>query len=221
MIKGILFDFNGTMVFDGPMHKEAWNDFSLTYRKKPISDQELEHMHGQTNKEIIKMLLGDSVDEKRSEQLSKAKEALYRKCSQLDPNYHLVDGLETFLNVLKEKNIPMTICSASIKDNIDFFIEYFQLTRWFRKEDIVYDDGTHLNKITMFQKGANNIHVPLNECLVFEDSLSGISFAQQCHVQRIIAITTPEKIEEYKKLNGVDEIIFDFNNLKYPNLTNL
>ena len=29
MIKGILFDFNGTMFFDGPMHKKAWNTFSL------------------------------------------------------------------------------------------------------------------------------------------------------------------------------------------------
>ena len=46
MIKGILFDFNGTMFFDGPMHKKAWNTFSLKYRNKPITDDELDHMHG-------------------------------------------------------------------------------------------------------------------------------------------------------------------------------
>lgn len=221
MIKGVLFDFNGTMVFDGPMHKEAWNHFSLTYRKRAIRDEELDQLHGRTNKEIIKILLGNEIDEKRSEELSKAKEAIYRECSRNNPNYHLVDGLEEVLNFLKEKNIPMTICSASIKDNIDFFIEYFQLTRWFAKEDIVYDDGSHLNKITMFQEGANNIHVPLHECLVFEDSLSGISFAQQCHVHKIVAITTPEKVKEYKKIKGVDEIIFDFKGIKLTDFTNL
>ena len=39
----------------------------------------------------------------------------------------------------------MTICSASIKDNIDFFISSFHLDRWFDVDKIMYDDGIHLN----------------------------------------------------------------------------
>ena len=73
MIKGILFDFNGTMFFDGPMHKKAWNTFSLKYRNKPITDDELDHMHGQTNKRIIEMLMGDHLSEEESKNLSLSK----------------------------------------------------------------------------------------------------------------------------------------------------
>ena len=35
-MKGILFDFNGTMFFDSIKHKEAWNAFSLKYRNKKV-----------------------------------------------------------------------------------------------------------------------------------------------------------------------------------------
>ena len=57
--KGLLFDFNGTMFFDSEKHKEAWDVFSQKYRGCPISDYELDHTHGKTNKKIIELLLGD------------------------------------------------------------------------------------------------------------------------------------------------------------------
>ena len=216
MIKGILFDFNGTMFFDGPMHKKAWNTFSLKYRNKPITDDELDHMHGQTNKRIIEMLMGDYLSEEESKNLSLSKEALYREVCRNDPaTFHLVDGLEEVLDTLKQRHIPMTICSASIKDNIDFFISSFHLDRWFDVDKIVYDDGLHTNKITMFQDGASRIDVPIEECLVFEDSLSGIDFAYRCHVAKIIAITTLDKVAEYKQLPGVNTVIQDFMKFDY------
>lgn len=210
MNKGILFDFNGTMFFDSPKHKLAWDVFSQKYRGKPLSDEEMDHMHGQVNKEIIHILMGEMSEEK-SVELSKAKEALYRECCEKDPAmFHLVPGLAALLDQLKELGIPMTICSASIKENIDFFIRSFHLDRWFDIANIVYDDGLHENKIAMFQDGAKRIHVPIEHCLVIEDSLSGIAFAHACNVGKIVAITTPDKKESYAKLEGVDQVICDY-----------
>lgn len=211
-MKGILFDFNGTMFFDGIKHKEAWNAFSLKYRNKALSDEEMDHMHGQTNKQIIQMLVGD-MSEEQSEALSKAKEAMYREACVNDPDmFHLVDGLETLLDYLKANNIPMTICSASIKDNIDFFISSFHLERWFDVDKIMYDDGIHLNKISMFTSGAQAIGVDLKNCIVIEDSISGIDFAYQCHVDSIIGIGPKEKHEFLASLPGVKHVIEDYQN---------
>lgn len=210
MKKGVLFDFNGTMFFDGAMHKIAWDTFSMKYRGKPVSDEEMDHMHGQTNEQIIQMLMGDMSSEERK-QLSEDKEALYRKiCLQHPEDFHLVPGLIELLDTCKEHKIPMTICSASIKANIEFFVSSFHLDRWFDVNHIVYDDGTHVNKISMFQQGAKHIQVPLSDCMIIEDSLSGISFAHACHAGKIIAITTSDKCDEYKALPGVDEVIQDY-----------
>lgn len=215
MSKGILFDFNGTMFFDSPKHKAAWDVFSKKYRGKPITDEEMDHMHGQTNKQIIRILMGD-MSEEESRKLSEAKEALYREiCVQEPESFHLVPGLCELLDELKEANVPMTICSASIKANIDFFISSFHLDRWFDVAHVVYDDGLHENKIAMFQDGAKRIGVPLDQCIVFEDSLSGIDFAYQCKVAGIIAITSPDKKESYLKLPGVDKVIFDYVGLDF------
>ena len=213
MNKGILFDFNGTMFFDSPKHKIAWDVFSRKYRGKPITDEEMEHMHGQTNQQIIKILMGD-MSEEESTKLSEDKEALYREiCAQEPESFHLVPGLSELLDQLKEEGVPMTICSASIKANIDFFISSFRLDRWFDVNKIVYDDGLHENKIAMFQDGAQRIGVPIDQCIVIEDSLSGIDFAYRCKVAGIIAITTPDKEESYLKLPGVNKVIFDYKGL--------
>ena len=220
MIKGILFDFNGTMFFDGPKHNEAWNNFSLKYRNKPLSAEELRNFHGMNNKAIIDMLMGEGVvSEEENLKLSLAKEAMYRKACVEDPeHFHLMLGLEKVLDELKAKNIPMTICSASIKENIDFFIESFHLTKWFDPANIVYDDGLHPDKISMFQDGANRIGVDIKDCLVIEDSYSGIKFARKANVDTIIAITTPDKEAEFKALPGVEKVIFDFTNFDINNI---
>ncbi|MEG1731993.1 MAG: HAD family phosphatase [Longicatena sp.] len=212
-IKGILFDFNGTMFFDGPKHSEAWNVFSLKFRNKPISEEELQYLHGQTNKQIIKLLLERTLPDDESERLSKEKEAFYRQCCIEDPtSFHLVDGLVELLDKLKEMQVPMTICSASIKDNIDFFIESFHLDTWFDCDNIIYDDGTHANKISMFLDGARNIKVPIEQCLIFEDSISGLQFANDVHAGKIVAINTPNKKNDFKKIKRIDQVIDDYTN---------
>ena len=213
---GILFDFNGTMVFDGEFHKEAWDVFSKKYRGYAMPEEEMARAHGQTNKQIIRMLLGDSLTDQESERLSKDKEALYRECClQHKDEYQLVDGLEQLLDTLYKKGVPMTICSASIQDNITFFIEYFQLDRWFDKKHIIYDDGTHHDKISMFQKGAKCINTPITDCIVFEDSYSGIHFAHKCNVYKIIGVNTPDHTMNEE---SVHEIAFAINNYKEINI---
>lgn len=209
-IRGVLFDFNGTMVFDEPQHLAAWNILSNELRQKPISEIELAKMHGQINAAIFSMLLGREISASQSKELSLRKEAIYRQiCTNLKEEYQLVVGLPALLDRLKKRQIPMTIVSASIEDNMNFFIERFQLERWFDRSCIVFDDGHHIDKRTMFIEGARRIALPIEQCLIIEDSHSGIRHAQAVHPGAIIAIATKEKQEEYSAFN-VDAIVSDY-----------
>ena len=49
-------------------------------------------------------------------------------------------------------------------------MESFGLRRWFDQDRIVYDDGRFANKVDMFRFAADVIGVPVEECLIFEDS---------------------------------------------------
>lgn len=197
-IKGILFDFNGTMVFDGEEHKQAWSVFSKQYRNCPVSEEEINNFHGRTNKQIISILLGDTLSAQENEQLSLKKEALYREiCIAENEQYQLVKGLEALLKQLKDNHIPMTICSASIRENMDFFFEHFHLATYFDPSRIVCDDGTHTDKKSMFLKGAQHIGVPIEQCLIFEDSIAGLAAAKAVHAAEVIAICPPQDNERY------------------------
>ena len=57
--KSVIFDFNGTLVFDTANHDRAWKIITSKYREKPFSDEELEkNIHGRTNKAIFEYITG-------------------------------------------------------------------------------------------------------------------------------------------------------------------
>lgn len=210
-MKAIIFDFNGTMVFDSPYHDQAWKRFSKKIRGSEITEEELaRNVHGKVNEKIIEYLK-PGVDKETSTTLSLEKEALYREmCKNDAEHYTLVAGLEEFLNTLKDKGIAMNIASASIKENIDFFVETFHLANWIDPSIIVYDDGSYENKIEMFKDAAKRMNVKIEDCIVFEDSFSGVQFAKEAGVKTIIAIPNQDHKEEFENNEAVAFTIKDF-----------
>ncbi|MEG0264524.1 MAG: HAD family phosphatase [Erysipelotrichaceae bacterium] len=210
-MKGIIFDFNGTLFIDGPKHYEAWNKICFQLRGTPLSEYESIHMHGQRNKAIVEMILNKQIDESENEKISQQKEAMYRNLCRKDKGFmKLVDGAENLFNECKEKRIPISIATASIKENVDFFIESFHLYKWFDSDNIYYDDGINKDKCDMFNQCAKAMNLTMLDCLVFEDSISGIEFATQVGAGGIIALCSNETLIEYKKNNAIDACIIDF-----------
>ena len=210
--KGVIFDFNGTLFFDNDQHIKAWGEISKIIRGYGMKDEELQHHFNDVpNKRIIQYLSQNQCDEETIHKYSSLKELYYRMYCQRDIfNFHLVDGIQEYFDDLNEQNIPFTIVSISIKDNIDFFVESFHLDRWINREDIIYDNGSYENKNDMFKKAADVIDVPLSDCLIFEDSLSGIQNAYKAGCHRIIVINSADKTDEYKRLPGVIKVIDNF-----------
>lgn len=214
MFKGIIFDFNGTLFWDSKLHLEAWRKFSTRVRSYAFTDDEMrEYMFGRTNEDIIGYLLGRKPEKELTEKLGKEKEALYREqCRQDKKNTVLAPGAIEFLEYLKENNIPRTIATMSEKENVDFFIETFNLEKWFDIDKIVYADGTIKGKPApdIYLKAAKTLNLNPKECIVVEDAISGINSARSAGIGKIIAIASMESLEYYKQIPGVSEIITDF-----------
>lgn len=210
--KGVIFDFNGTLFFDNDKHVLAWGKISELIRGRSITDEELHsRINGSPNKETINYFFEGKCSKEENDRYSALKEEFYRKyCAADKPTFHLVAGSEEYFDLLTEKGIPFTIASASIKPNIDFFVESFHLDKWIKPEDIVYDDGTYVNKIAMFEAASKVIGVPIEDCLIIEDSKSGIDSAWACGCKNIIVVNSAKKREEYQCLPGVIQIIEDF-----------
>ena len=57
-IRGVIFDFNGTLFWDGDKNEAAWRAFALRHAGRTITDQEFLDLHGRPNREFIGFLLG-------------------------------------------------------------------------------------------------------------------------------------------------------------------
>ena len=214
-IKGVIFDFNGTLFFDNDKHVQAWNQISKLIRGHGISDEELhEHFNGVPNQMIIDYLFEGHASIEDIYTYSQLKEKYYRSFCVKDPDsFHLVMGAEDFMNRLKKLGIPFTIASASIKENMDFFIKSFHLSHYINPDQNIYDNGMYKDKIAMFQAASQAIHVPIEDCLIIEDSKSGIINAYEAGCRHIIVVDSSHRGQDYAKLKGVIKVIKDFKTL--------
>lgn len=213
--KGIIFDFNGTLFWDSHLHKQTWRQYSKKLRGTEFSDEEmLKYMFGRTNEQIIKYAIGKQPTHEMVEKYGQEKEALYRQMCLDDPeNFHMAEGVEEFLDYLKENNIPRTIATMSDKTNVDFYIEHFHLGKWFEIDKIVYSDGIIPGKPApdIYEIASKNLGLKPEECIVVEDALSGIESARAAGIGRIIAICSEEPPELYETIHCVGGIIKSFN----------
>lgn len=209
---GVIFDFNGTLFFDSDKHVLAWGKMSQELRGIGITTEEIQsHFYGVPNNRIIEYLLGHSCPEAELNAYSEKKEAYYRGFCRKDANsFHLVAGANQFFSQLQQMGVPFTIASASIKSNIDFFVESFDLEHWFDPNLIIYDDGSYPNKVEMFRHAARVIGVPVEECLIFEDSESGIRDALKAGCRNVIVVDSMGVAGKYAGQPGIVKTIRSF-----------
>ena len=212
--RGIIFDFNGTLYWDSPKHKQTWREYSKKLRGTAFSDEEMvKYMFGRTNEQIIKYAIGKQPTPEMVEKYGQEKEALYRQmCIEDSENFHLAQGVEKFLDFLKENNIPRTIATMSDWKNVEFYIKNFNLEKWFDIDKIVYSDGIIPGKPApdIYEIAAKNLGLKTEECIVVEDALSGIESARAAGIGKIIAICSEEPPELYKTIPAVGGIIKNF-----------
>jgi beta-phosphoglucomutase len=199
-IKGIIFDFNGTMFQDSDLHEAAWVKMIKHYAQGSISEAEiLKDVHGRTNDEIIRRFIAADLPVEEVAALGAEKEAYYRKlCLRDKQRLALTAGLPHFLNQLKMIKMPITIATATTKENVDFYFEQFHLGQWFQYAQVVYDDGTFPGKPApdIFIKAANILEIPRDVCLVFEDSYSGLTAASKAGIGTLIAVDNTGNLKQ-------------------------
>lgn len=207
--KGIIFDFNGVLLWDTHFHEKAWEEMAKMVRGPSLSSEEIHiHVHGRTNKTILEHLLSRSITNKELSDLSAQKESSYQSmCLQNSTEFKLSPGAIELLEFVMKNNVPYTIATASDGNNLDFFFKHLGLEKWFNRANIVYDDGSFVGKREMYVKAAKNLSLLPEECIVIEDAQAGIIAAQQAKIGKIVALGPKEKHNLFLQIEGISEII--------------
>jgi HAD superfamily hydrolase (TIGR01509 family) len=209
--RGIIFDFNGVLLWDEQWQAQSWHGMAKTLRGHEMSAGELAtQMHGRPNAHVLSYLAGRTVGGRELRELTERKESVYRQlCLANRREFVLSPGARELLDVLVDRKVPRTIATSSEKTNLDFFIEHLELARWFDPTKIVYDDGLRPGKPApdMYVAAAEKIRVAPSDCIVIEDAVSGLEAARRAGIGCIIALGPREVHPRLKACEGVSNVI--------------
>lgn len=212
--KGIIFDFNGVLLWDAPLHVHAWQATALRLRGTELSDDEFSiHVHGRTNAHILSYLTDHTIHGKELLDLIQVKESMYRDLCLKNPDmFVLSPGAVALLDFVSTKGIPRTIATASERTNLDFFVHHLGLEKWFDLQQIVYDDGFLPGKPApdMYAKAAANIHLSPHECIVVEDAISDFQSAHAANIGHIVGLGPYATHSKILSCEGVSTVIESF-----------
>lgn len=211
----VIFDMDGVIVDSNPAHKIALKAFCKQHGYD-LSDREMiAKIYGRTNKDWIANLFRNQLTWEEQRKFAAEKEQLFREIYEKD--IKPVNGLIPFLDELKKNDIPRAIATSAPRENVDFTVEKTGISSYF---DIILDES-HVSvgkpDPEIYLKTAGALKYDPANCIVIEDSLSGVESAKRAGC-KVIGITTTHAKEEF---NNVDLVIDDFSGLTLDQLSDL
>jgi HAD superfamily hydrolase (TIGR01509 family) len=211
---GVIFDMDGVIVDSNPYHKIALKEFCSGHGYELMDEQLIKRIYGRTNREWITDLFG-KLPEDQLQEYTEEKESMYRKLFNED--IKPVKGLVKFLDVLDENNILRAIGTSAPRSNVDFTLNKTNTTKYFPtilNDTFVTHSKPHPE---IYLKSAAALGLPNSQCIVIEDSLSGVEAGQKAG-SKVVGITTTHTREE---LSHCALVIDDFEGLTLDMLEKL
>lgn len=187
-----IFDLDGVLVNSMPLHVLAWERY-LANMNIQVEDLE-RRMHGKRNAELVNDLIGGGLPEEVIFQHGAAKEQLWRDMLLGEGiDRYRIRGLPEFLE--RHKNVLKAVASNAEPQNIDFVLDHYQLRRYFQ----VAVNGLEVSRPKPFPdvylEAARRLGADAQNCIVFEDSPTGLRAGLDAGMQVIGVETTASELE--------------------------
>jgi len=217
MLKAIIFDVDGTLVDSLPYHHESWRIFFKNNNLEENDFNEiLKEYKGGGTLELMTSVFGDMYTKDELKTMTDDKEIIFRDIykSKIYP----IEGLKKFLDNLKENNILLSIGSNAIRKNVLMTIEELSITNYFSY--IICGDEVSKGKPDpeMYIKTLSNLNIHKDECVIFEDSIEGVTAAKNADI-KVIGVTSSQSSEILKSV-GAFKTIENYTTINVDNLLN-
>ena len=211
-IKGILFDFDGTLAKTMEDHFLAWKN-ALTPFRVNLQPQQYFSLEGMTVYQIAQKMCKDyGLDPSLSMDLVRRKEEHYLQ----NRSFSFYPGVEEMVLLLKKKGFKLGIVTAGLLNRIkqtvpEKFVACF--------DAIVTGDQTTQGKPfpEPYLKGLENLGLKPYQCIVIENAPLGIKAAKAAGMYCIAIASTVERqelMEADKVVDRFEDLIHYFRSLK-------
>ncbi|MBR8838673.1 MAG: HAD family phosphatase [Stigonema ocellatum SAG 48.90 = DSM 106950] len=201
-LKAVLFDFNGVIINDEPIHAQLTEQLLIeeNLTLKPGEYQKV--CLGRSDRACLRELLatrGRVVSEKYLTELLNRKAQGYVLELDKIEKLPLYPGLDDLIFQMFSRNLVLAVVSGAIRKEIELVLNRSKLADYF-KVIVAGDDITtskpepdgYLLAVERLNQEYPDLNLQPQECLVIEDTLSGIQAAKQAGMQVVgVANTYP------------------------------
>lgn len=211
----VIFDMDGVICHTNPYHALAWRAF-LEKRKVNASEEEfIEHMYGKSNSYILKHFLGREIVGEEFVLMEEEKEGLFREI--YEPHVAPIAGILEFMDDLKSQNYQIGVATSAPVENLELILSKLPLREKMGSLLASHHVSQHKPHPEVYLKSAANLGVEPSRCVVFEDSVSGVSAGKNAGM-KVIGVLSTYKIEE---LPPCDAHIIDYQSITSMDIRNL
>ena len=217
MLKGLLFDMDGTLVDNLAYHFKAFDAYAEREGFTLLEPMSLK-FNGMHSDAIFSAILSkEVVVEYGLDRLNREKEEVYREMYR--PNIEPIVGVVEFIRAAKAAGIKCAIGSSGCRENVEMIIEGLGIADLI-DASISGSDVTHGKPHPeIFTKAHELLGLKAEECIVVEDAVNGIlaGIAAGC---KCIAVTTTASAETLSQA-GASICFADYSTLTIDDLNGL
>ncbi|MBC8397332.1 MAG: HAD family phosphatase, partial [Flavobacteriales bacterium] len=173
MLKAVIFDMDGVIVNSEPLHHLAYKKMFEEF-KLDVSNSLYESFTGQSTYSICKQLckIFNLVEDPDALVLSKRKH--FKIIFESDASFQMIEGALNLIKDYFENNLTLVLASSASMTNIDRILKKFDLKKFFKAKISGADLKESKPNTEIFIKAAQLAGFKKEECIVIEDSTSGI-----------------------------------------------
>ncbi|WP_265712282.1 HAD family hydrolase [Sphingobacterium sp. InxBP1] len=189
-----IFDMDGVISHTNPFHAEAFRAFFKNHNIEQATEEEFEqHMYGKHNSYIMQHFFKRPISPEELRTLEFEKEQLFRVIYK--DHVAPIKGLIEFLGQLKDSGFKLAVATSAPKENMDLILDELNIRSLFSSTLSSEDVKLHKPHPEVYLKSAENLGIPIKQCIVFEDSFSGITAAQNAGM-KVVAVLSTHKRDE-------------------------
>ncbi|AKP52002.1 HAD family hydrolase [Cyclobacterium amurskyense] len=189
--QAVIFDMDGVICHTNPFHSEAFKVFFGKRGLNPTEEEFEKHMYGKSNKYIFNHFLGREIVGEEFTNLENEKEGLFREIYA--DNIKTIPEFLPFLQGLKKEGYRTGVATSAPRANLDLIMGHLKFSP--NMESILASENVknHKPDPEVYLTSAKLLDVNPANCLVFEDSFSGVSAAINAGMQVVGVLSSHAK----------------------------
>jgi len=216
---GLIFDMDGVVIDSNPFHKIAWGKF-LTSKGIPCDDEFFDSvLSGRTGPTSLNIIFGDNLPESLLDEYLQEVDQNYQNILRQSEEVLPIAGLYKFLESIKGNGHRLALATSAPPLNIELGLEKLKLEGVFEvvvgKVDVVHGKPHP----EVYLTAAERLGLPIEHCIVFEDSKAGIQSARNAGMP-VVGIASGHSKEELLE-EGVSLAVDDFTDLNLESVLKL